>query len=787
MNEWWGGPASGGIEMAMSASGDSFPIEAPPQHLLGKPCAQGAPFSRELHKWSWTKARAGARVECKRGEWHHKWLAHELCNHGMVMSVEPQQNKLKNSSAADHESDTNYRCTFAGAGMQHGWAALMGYSRFRDKGGHTHGWVQFGKGCTHEREKDATMAVFLECFGFDPDSVESATLPPHTHWRPKAQPPASGGMQQEQAQQPASSGVQQEQSAPAPTTGGGQPPQPVHAVAEQSTPPTLPPQPASGGVQQQQSAPAPAAGGGQSQPVHWQPQSHPAATEQPKLQVPPPTLPPHPQHLESPAQGRQVPPGLLQPAAGGSGQQPLQPQTQLPAAVGGQPMSWPAPPPHPQEWLSAPAAAAVAQPQKPPQPGPAAGGQPTAQPAAGGVPQGPAPPADPQRQPPQGPAPPVYSAPQAQQQPATGGAPQAPQQPQPAPGGQQVRFAPGPAAPAESSAAAYQPTVSPQQPQPAAGGDTEEESEKEEARNDPAAEESEWTAEQEAAWEAAVAAVARREPPQKKRTGGFGFWARFTSYARPTPLPRGQEWLMEAVSRWSGSRSQWILDNGPDAMSKEQLNFLFGMMGSWQPKNLIREVPERESRTLSACVTEAERWGLIRDLSNKHRGEAREIQGGWRYVSKPFPVEEKYFHAQYCHLPIEAKQRTTGASWKGKPASGGKGGKAALPGKAGSTSSSHGKGGQKGPVSDGEENTFLARDSENPAAGHWLREATVIGLPELFAKFGGIATATELYDWWGGARVLVHKRLHGTSDPARQEAAIRRFKETGKWGHGRRR
>ena len=194
-----------------------------------------------------------------------------------------------------------------------------------------------------------------------------------------------------------------------------------------------------------------------------------------------------------------------------------------------------------------------------------------------------------------------------------------------------------------------------------------------------------------------------------------------------------------------------------------------------EPGHLITEVPEEEGRTLSAAARNSldARWGLIRDLCNKHRGEAREIHGGWRFVPRPFPVEEKYFHAQYCHTAFEAKLRT---SWKGKPAAGGKGG---------SSSSSGVKGGQRAPVSDGVENTFLARDHKAPE-GHWLREATVTGLPELFAKFGHEATAKELYEWWGSARVLVHKRVHGASHPARREAAVKRFKETGHWGHGRR-
>ena len=105
------------------------------------------------------------------------------------------------------------------------------------------------------------------------------------------------------------------------------------------------------------------------------------------------------------------------------------------------------------------------------------------------------------------------------------------------------------------------------------------------------------------------------------------------------------------------------------------------------------------------------------------------------------------------------KEPASGSKGKGKPASGGKGeGKPA-----------------------NEENTFL---KPHYGGGHWLRMATVTGLPELFSSFGHLASARELYEWWGQARVIVHKRQHGASHPARREAARRRYAETGRWGFG---
>ena len=104
-------------------------------------------------------------------------------------------------------------------------------------------------------------------------------------------------------------------------------------------------------------------------------------------------------------------------------------------------------------------------------------------------------------------------------------------------------------------------------------------------------------------------------------------------------------------------------------MTERQLGCLFTMMESWEPSNLVREVPEEECRSLTAydpcrsnpgrSLTAHDRWGLIRDLCQNHRGEVREINGSWRYLGAPFPTEDKFFHPQYCLTREEAKMRTT--------------------------------------------------------------------------------------------------------------------------------
>ena len=191
-------------------------------------------------------------------------------------------------------------------------------------------------------------------------------------------------------------------------------------------------------------------------------------------------------------------------------------------------------------------------------------------------------------------------------------------------------------------------------------------------------------------------------------------------------------------------------------MTNRQLGYLKTMMERREQSNLVREVPEEECQSLPAygagrSQTADERWDLIRDLCQKHRGEVREINGSWRYLWTPFPTEDKFFHAQYCLTYEEAKMRTP---WTGKPASGGKGaGKPASRGKGKPATGGKGPGSSSDgmPASGGnEENTFLMRDDSG--AGHWLREA--------------------------------HKRVHGATHPARREAGRRRYAATARWGWG---
>ena len=101
-----------------------------------------------------------------------------------------------------------------------------------------------------------------------------------------------------------------------------------------------------------------------------------------------------------------------------------------------------------------------------------------------------------------------------------------------------------------------------------------------------------------------------------------------------------------------------------------------------------------------------------------------------------------------------------------------------------------GKGKGKKPASGGkgkgdeepEDNTMVMRETRDQSM-HWLREAAVCGLADLFAQFGDTWAAHDIYGYYTTMNVIVHKREHGVSAPERRKAAHERFRDTGYWGH----
>ena len=86
-----------------------------------------------------------------------------------------------------------------------------------------------------------------------------------------------------------------------------------------------------------------------------------------------------------------------------------------------------------------------------------------------------------------------------------------------------------------------------------------------------------------------------------------------------------------------------------------------------------------------------------------------------------------------------------------------------------------------------EDNTMLMIDLHTGRGGHWYREASVCGLADLFKQFGDTFSARAIYMYYLSLTPIVYRRAHGKSAPERKVAAWERYRETGYYGHGRRR
>ena len=82
-------------------------------------------------------------------------------------------------------------------------------------------------------------------------------------------------------------------------------------------------------------------------------------------------------------------------------------------------------------------------------------------------------------------------------------------------------------------------------------------------------------------------------------------------------------------------------------------------------------------------------------------------------------------------------------------------------------------------------NLFIQPASGGGPSKHRRRKARVFGLLELFVQFGAQFSAKVLYEYYLTTKIIVHKRDHGSADPARRAAAWERKHRTGYWGFGR--
>ena len=198
-------PAFGGAAAtALAADGvglaaGSFAVLAD-RHTRRWHARQVDPWDHGYHTFRFSKQARTARIDLQQGEWSKELLEQEVKNHPQIYAFERVSGKSWHEHSASgesrHECDTDYRCH-----MEGDYVITIGYSRFKDRAGCTHGWVLFGKDCRQAEQKVAAVVTMLNCMGFEAPAL--ITVPPSLAPPPQAQP-ATGGVLSAPALAPAS-------------------------------------------------------------------------------------------------------------------------------------------------------------------------------------------------------------------------------------------------------------------------------------------------------------------------------------------------------------------------------------------------------------------------------------------------------------------------------------------------------------------------------------------------------------------------------------------------------
>ena len=223
---------------------------------------------RQQSAFRWTKNQQGVRVEMQAGEWDVQRMETEVVNHPQTLSACRLEGKTKNSQASDHESAYNVKVQVRDENDPFKqFTVTVGYSRFKDPEGKTHGWAMFGAGCKEMEQKVQGVVFLLNVCGFeapkrilyDPAAGGRGADVQHTfrHYaRPKKKGPKKPAKRLP-AVTPASGGATSSTQAwldsepvppgPVPKSGHGMPPPPAAAKLPGAVPTVPPPILASGG------------------------------------------------------------------------------------------------------------------------------------------------------------------------------------------------------------------------------------------------------------------------------------------------------------------------------------------------------------------------------------------------------------------------------------------------------------------------------------------------------------------------------------------------------------
>ena len=102
-----------------------------------------------------------------KGDWHHSFVEDEAWAHPQTRDVKRLTGKTKHSLPRDHEGIFNCYCTLLADDGETEFNVTVGYSRFQDPQGWTHGWVQFGKNCSTTETRVQGLVFMLHLCGFE--------------------------------------------------------------------------------------------------------------------------------------------------------------------------------------------------------------------------------------------------------------------------------------------------------------------------------------------------------------------------------------------------------------------------------------------------------------------------------------------------------------------------------------------------------------------------------------------------------------------------------------------
>ena len=196
--------------------------------------------------------------------------------------------------------------------------------------------------------------------------------------------------------------------------------------------------------------------------------------------------------------------------------------------------------------------------------------------------------------------------------------------------------------------------------------------------------------------------------------------------------------MLDAIGAWDAFPSCQVLQEGIKGAIDRHIHSVNDFLTRKDMHYLVSDVPEDPSQRAALLapgnllqispyfISTWDKWGYIKDLVARHRGELRESRGLWVRQKTPFPQDECYFHPQF-----NLRDKS--------------GGLGPLPPS------------DNPPWEPGLVNTVLRKGPPEKEDCYYLRCAKIFGLMDLFSAWGHEYTAKELYAYYMSCRIFAHK------------------------------